>query len=130
MNKTYKNFTITTILFVAIILVETLLSEFNPITLLIALTCWIPLLAITIMNEQIISLFSVMYEHNIERDKELIKQIEISYPPAHAFVPVLSQPPANLDIKKSSTDEIAKNESVQTLESLYGDNSVHKNEEK
>jgi hypothetical protein len=71
-----------------------------------------------------------MYERNIERDKELVKQIEIGYPPAHAFVPVLSQPPANLDIKKSSTDEIAKNESIQTLESLYGDNNVHKNEEK
>ena len=82
------------------------------------------------MNEQLVSSLSAMYERNIERDKELIKQIEIGYPPAHAFIPILSQRPANLDTKKNSTDEKIENESIQTLERLYGDNNVHKNEEK
>lgn len=134
MSKNYKIFATSTTLFLVIILLETLLSKFNVVTLAITMICWIPLLVITIINEQTINTISAMHGCNIERDKEadeqIDKQIGISYPPAHSFVPSFSQCPANLDKKKSSTDEKAKNESVQTLESLYGDNSVHKNEEK
>jgi len=133
MNNLYKVLVITTLLYLTIIVAETAISGFNFVTLLIAFIGWIPLLVITLVNEQQIylnSLFKQDISYGIEKDKELVKQIEISYPPLHAFVPVFSQRPASLDKEKSSTDEKEKNESIQTLESLYGDNSVHKNEEK
>lgn len=83
------------------------------------MVCWIPLLAITIMNEQIIDSISLLYQRNIERDRELIEQIEqhkIGYPPAHAFIPVLSQRPANLDIKKANNQAATENQNIVTIE--------------
>ena len=128
MNKTYKTFYITTIFFFVIILVETFAKEFNPVTLFIALICWIPLLTITIMNEQIIDSISLLYQCNIERDKELVKQIEMNYPPAHAFIPILSQRPANLDIKKSSNQPATENQNIVVIEEQTKENVAVKKE--
>ena len=133
MYNLYKVLVITTLLYLIIIVAETVISGFNLATLLIAFIGWIPLFVITLVNEQQIylnSLFKQDISYGLEKDKELVEKIRISYPPLHAFVPVFSQRPANLDKEKSNIDEKEKNESVQTLESLYGENSVHKNEEK
>ena len=133
MYNLYKVLVITTLLYLIIIVAETVISGFNFATLLIAFIGWIPLFVITLVNEQQIylnSLFKQDISYGLEKDKELVEKIRISYPPLHSFVPVFSQCPANLDKEKIDADEKEKNESVQTLESLYGDNSVHKNEEK
>jgi hypothetical protein len=131
MSKSFKIFYIATALFFVIILLETLVKEFNPVTFFIAMICWIPLLAIAIMNEQIIDSISLLYQYNIERDRELVKQIEqskIGYPPAHAFIPVLSQCPANLDIKKVDSRPVIENQNIVAIEEQTKENVAVKKE--
>lgn len=81
-NKADGTFWLATILFVVIILAETLIKEFNSTTLFVALIGWIPLLAITIMNKQLMQMneqmnainelseLSELYQNIVSLDKK------------------------------------------------------------